>query len=153
MDTNSDIWYFSYGSNMCESRLLKRIGKFKNKKLLLLHDYELCFNKRDSSGNNSYANIQKKENSVVYGVGYLLSISKIKKLDIFEGFYRLHYIRESLFCKDINDNIINCQVYIASPLYINNDLRPTKEYVDLLLSAKDILPDEYIKKIQEIADI
>lgn len=153
MDTNSGIWYFSYGSNMCELQLFKRIGKFKNKKLLLLHDYELCFNKRDSSGNNSYANIRKKDNSVVYGVGYLLSNSQIQKLDIFEGCYHSHYIRKSLVCKDINDNVINCQVYFASALYINNTLRPTKEYVDLLLSVKDILPYEYIKKIQEIADI
>jgi hypothetical protein len=153
MDTNSDIWYLSYGSNMCELQLKKRIGNFKDKKLLLLCGYELCFNKSDSFGYNSYANIQKKENGLVYGIGYLLSNSQIQKLDIFEGCYHSHYIRESLFCKDINDNIINCQVYIASPLYINNTLRPRKEYVDLLLSAKDILPDEYIKKIKEIADI
>ncbi len=150
---NNEIWYFSYGSNMFESKLLSRVGKFKDKKVLFLDGYELCFNKSNFDRTNSYANIREKNNSVVYGVGYLLSNAQIKKLDIYEGCDFSHYFRKSLCCRDSDNNTVDCQVYIACSLYINNNLRPTRKYIDLLLDAKDILPEEYVKKIEEAAKI
>lgn len=77
--------YFAYGSNMCQARLEKRLGKVKNLGYHSLFGFELVFNCGYAS--SMFANIRPKFYDCVEGVIYQMSETQIKKLDTIEGFY------------------------------------------------------------------
>lgn len=139
------VFYYAYGSNMSEQRMLDRKIRFFSRKFGILKDYRLVFNKISKSNNNiSFANIVESIGDFVEGVIYEINEYDIKKLDKFEG-YPLHYTRKNV----IIDNI-SCVVYIAQNEWIKEGVYPTKEYINYLLEAKDLLSEEYYNKIKKI---
>lgn len=139
------VFYYAYGSNMSEQRMLDRKITFFSRKFGILKDYRLVFNKISKSNNNiSFANIVESIGDFVEGVIYEINEYDIKKLDKFEG-YPLHYTRKNV----IIDNI-SCVVYIAQNEWIKEGVYPTKEYINYLLEAKDLLSEEYYNKIKKI---
>jgi len=139
------VFYYAYGSNMSEQRMLDRKISFFSRKFGILKDYKLVFNKISKSNNNiSFANIVESVGDIVEGVIYEINEDDIKKLDKFEG-YPIHYIRKNL----IIDNK-SCIVYIAQDQWIKEGVYPTKEYINYLLEAKDVISEEYYNKIKNI---
>lgn len=139
------VFYYAYGSNMSEQRMLDRKITFFSRKFGILKDYKLVFNKISKSNNNiSFANIVESIGDFVEGVIYEINEYDIKKLDKFEG-YPVHYTRKNV----IIDNI-SCVVYVAQNEWVKEGIYPTKEYINYLLEAKDMLSEDYYNKIKKI---
>jgi gamma-glutamylcyclotransferase (GGCT)/AIG2-like uncharacterized protein YtfP len=145
--------YFAYGSNMDVKRMTEeRKINFSLRKHATLKGFILKFNKVSSANpNEGYANIVIDKNGTVEGVLYEILDSDLSKLDLFEG-YPKHYNRIKIKIKLDNGQEVESVVYIAQPDKVKDGLKPTKKYLDHLLSAKDILTESYYKKLvlQEI---
>jgi len=70
------IWYFGYGSNLSEKRMIERGVVFDEMRPAKLLNYELKFNKISKQG--AVANIQYKEGSIVEGILY-----NVESLELF----------------------------------------------------------------------
>lgn len=122
------VHYFAYGSNRNPIRL--RINRgicFSQRYRAKLHDYRLVFNKRSSDGSSSYANIQASKGDFVEGILYQLPLTSIQKLDSYEGAPN-HYLREQLVVEMSGKKVL-AEVYIAHPDWIQQDLKPSDEYL------------------------
>jgi len=141
------VFYYAYGSNMSEQRMLDRKITFFSRKFGILKNYKLVFNKISKSNNNtSFANIVESIGDFVEGIIYEIDDNDIKKLDKFEG-HPVHYTRKNVLI----DNK-SCIVYIAQDQWIKEGIYPTKEYINYLLEAKDLLSEEYYNKIKKLLD-
>jgi len=64
-----DMKYFAYGSNMNPERMRQRGIKFSKREHAILEGWKLVFNKIASRNpNKGYANIERKEGSIVKGI-------------------------------------------------------------------------------------
>lgn len=146
------IWYFAFGSNMHHSAFLKR-RKMKPREWRVgrLLDYRLRFNLQGRPiGRAAPANIEPAQNSVVWGVLYLIDRKQLIWLDATEGVGRGRYRPHWLTAKDTNDVPIDCVTYIAKGL--ESDLRPSLRYITLLREgARDHgLPEEWIAFLESV---
>lgn len=142
--------YFAYGSNMDFERLKEREIFFEFLGKATLHNFELCFNKIASIKNGAgYANIIDKVGGSVEGL--LFNIENIATLDGYEG-YPFHYEKYKLFVT-LNEKNIEAVVYIANPEKTKQNLKPTKEYLNRLLTAKEYLSAEYYEQLQRTETI
>ena len=139
--------YFSYGSNISSNRMLnERNIKFISRKLAILENYKLVFNK--VSKKNCYlgfANIVKSEGDFVEGALYEINDSDINIIGRFEGEPN-HYYRENVevIC---DEQKIQAVVYIANPVMIRENIKPDKKYLNYLLEGKDILSENYYNNL------
>ena len=147
VDSNSDqnIYYFGYGSNMNKITMQGRCGQDNYTDLGqgLLVDYQLYFFIR------GYANIKAIAGQSVRGVLYQINDSCLASLDKAEG-YPTFYQRQEV--KIIyGDKKINAEVYIVK----NDDTTglPSDTYYQTVLTGAEEhnLPAEYIKYIKIIA--
>ena len=137
--------YFAYGSNMDFTRLNERDISFKFIGLGILEGYGLKFNKIASKKSGvGYANIVSQKGSKVEGL--LFSIDNIELLDQFEGFPN-HYKKENLKIQYLG-NLIDAIVYVASIKWVSNNLKPEREYLNRLLTAKNFLSTEYLSFLE-----
>jgi gamma-glutamylcyclotransferase len=140
--------YFAYGSNMDPNRMGERDVHFSQRRHAILEGYALKFNKVLSNNpREGYANIVQKKDEIVEGVLYEVPELDMKKLDRREGF-PTHYSKESVIV-ELDDHTKETAVtYVAQPGMIREGLKPTKEYLNHLLAAKDMLSDAYIQKLR-----
>jgi len=90
-------------------------------------------------------NIESSEKDTVEGILYCFKTDAfINCLDRNEG-YPGHYERKTLEIQKKDDKI-NAIVYIANPKHI---LKPEKEYICNLLSARDLLSASYVEKLKK----
>ena len=140
---NSFMKYFAYGSNMNPERMEKRVLNFTKGSSAKLKGYRLKFNKRaDRNPLEGYANIVTSVGSIVEGILYEISKDDFCKIDKNEG-VPIHYERKKITVQVINNKEIEAETYIANPSKIKDSLKPTKEYLEHLLKAKDMLSNEY----------
>jgi len=132
-------YYYAYGSNMNQQRMIDRGIKFTEVIPAKLEDYELRFNKI-SKKQGAVANVVPKKGSVVEGVLY--KVEDISIMDRFEGAPK-HYRRIIL-----NVSGIDAWVYVANQEYIREGLKPKQEYLNHLLAGKEFLSDDYYKKLE-----
>jgi hypothetical protein len=144
------VVYFAYGSNMSTARLRKRMPNCKPLGIATLPDYELRFHKRstDKSGKcNAFAS--GNGNSVI-GVLFSFDPAERAKLDDAE---RVGSGYEHAIVTVINDKGRRRKVltYLATPEYIDNNLRPYGWYKDFVLAGgkEHGLPPEYIAEYIE----
>lgn len=132
--------YFAYGSNMSIAQLKERKVDHKYLGKAILSNYQLLFNKL-ANGELSvgYANIVPKENSTVEGL--LFEVDNLNALDRFEG-YPNHYKREVVNLS-FEGNPIVAITYVAVHSKTAENLKPEKEYLNRLLSAKGKLSEGY----------
>ena len=141
------IYYYSYGSNMNQNRMLERGCIFDKVEKAKLKNYILVFNKKSQKDPSiTFANVIQKENSIVEGMLYTLDEDKIKLLDKFEGFPK-HYNR-ILLDVETDNGLVNAYVYIAQQEWISNGL-PSKEYLNHLLEGKNFLSENYYNMLKE----
>ena len=151
-----------------EDRIGKAGGVYQNPVLGLLNGYKLTFNKIATKPKGSgYADVQPEEGSVVYGYAYLMDDKAFELMDGYEACHsktefpegttdsqdKSHYfrmqvkiqIKESVADSDWKE--VNAITYKANKGHLGVDLKPTLAYKDRLLCGKDLLPEDYYKKI------
>ena len=140
--------YFAFGSNMSITRIKKRLEYRPPYEVGFVEGYKLVFNKQAyCKPGVGYANIIPSENDRVYGILYDVTNGDLSKLDIKEGVADNHYVR-SMIDIHVDDTVIQAVTYIAHESRIVDNLLPEKEYLAHLLAARDLLPDEYIQKLE-----
>jgi len=88
------------------------------------------------------------KNAVVEGALYDISDSDMSKLDKYEGFPN-HYDRIKVKVETDLGKVDNAVTYIAKPDKTAEGLKPNKCYLDHLLVAKDILSENYYRRLTE----
>lgn len=127
----NNMRYFVYGANMSQKEIGNRLGLVDDLGVGVLDQYKIKFNKqsKDESGK---ANIVPDENLQVIGVVYRMSEKQIKILDKYE----MGYDRVTLNVK-LDNNLVNVEAYIAQQGKVDNDLLPTKEYLEKLIHGAE----------------
>lgn len=149
----SKSYYFAFGSNMNIERLKERKVNFSERVLAYISDYKLVFNKKSlGKPDQTYANIQKAESSIVEGALYLVDDESIKKLDFYEG-VPLHYTRQKIdVIINKTDKKVKAWTYIANKDMITSG-KPSKEYLGHLLAGKDLITESYFKNLSIVETI
>lgn len=131
-------------------RMRDRGVRFTNRRYAVLKDHTLQFNKLaagpDVKHGEGKGNIIPKDGDFVEGVVYEIPASDIQKLDKFEG-YPAHYDKNTINVT-IDNDVVETITYIARPNMCKTGLKPSKEYLSHYLAAKDILTEEYYKKLE-----
>jgi hypothetical protein len=143
------VWYFIYGSNLCEKQLNHRLNnlndKYLSKHICLLNDYQFTYNKLSVDG-SSKGNLVKKPNSTVQGIAILLLEST---LDTFILNYEQGYIKKELIVSFENAEIIDSKLNFKAYTCISENTTfnaPAKEYVSKIVNGAraNNLNEEYI---------
>tara|TARA_B100000959_G_scaffold145887_1_gene153176 strand:- start:1123 stop:1632 length:510 start_codon:yes stop_codon:yes gene_type:complete len=147
---SSISYYFAYGSNMNPDRVRQRQMQFDYFQAGKLHDFRLVFNKRSVKYiGAASANVVMHKDAVTEGVVYrLTNADEISMMDPYEGF-PVRYDRQPLeiLCPD---GPVNAWVYLAQQEYVDNNLKPTRWYLDHLLAAGELLSSTYIEKLAAV---
>ena len=147
------MYYFAYGSNMDPERVCGRLGRLPDRKTATLADWVLKFNKialRNSQ--EGYANIDKQNGEKVEGIVYEITTEELRKIDLREG-YPIHYNRINIVVRTGDNKEIEVVTYIAQPSKVREGLRPSREYLNHLLAARELLSPNYIRKLEAIRTI
>ncbi len=137
-------YYFAYGSNMNPDRVRQRKMDFQSAQSGLLIGYRLVFNKPSlKHPGAASANLIADQDGRTEGVIYRLSApDQIGRLDPYEG-YPVRYHRLVLPIL-LGQDQVNAWVYMATPAYITEGLRPARWYLEHLLAGRHFLGKEYI---------
>ena len=140
--------YFAYGSAMDSERVRKRGIRFSQRRHATLRGYRLEFNKVASRDpREGYANIVQYENGIVEGVLYDIEDSDLSRLDRHEG-YPDHYKRVEVRVQPDDRQEVEAVTYVAQPDRVRYELMPSRDYLNHLLAAGDILSESYRRKLQ-----
>lgn len=144
-------FYFAYGSNMNPERMRARGLAFARFEPGRMHGFRLCFNKRAHNKTGiAYANIAHDPSTLVEGVLYQLE-GDIQVMDPFEG-TPVRYSREK-FPVDTDSGVTWAWVYVANPAYIADALSVEENYLNHLLSAGDLLSEDYRQQLSQLAPV
>lgn len=144
------IKYFAYGSNMNPNRMEYRGADIYSMRPAVLNGFELVFNKLSSSTpGEGFANIQKKEGSVVEGILYETTLKGIRNLDHYEKYPR-EYDRTLFGLSHSGSENIIAFAYIAQPGRIAPYLKPRRNYLNHLLRAEGYLSADYFARLSSI---
>ncbi len=148
------MYYFAFGSNLSAQQLEKRNVCFKERIPAFIYDYKLVFNKKATGKpNQTYANIEYEKGSLVEGVLYLTDMKSIKNLDYYEGVDSNNYIRQEMEVTLKSDlSKVKAWVYIAHPSKICSG-KPSKPYLNLILTGKDLLTDSYYQNLLKVETV
>ena len=141
--------YFAYGSNMNPARMKKREVNFTSRQHAVLKKYSLQFNKMASKNptKEGKGNIVSDVDEFVEGALYEIKSSDRDKLDEAEG-YSDHYDRITVLVQVDDGKPVLAFTYIAQPHMVRDGLKPTREYLNHYLEAKDILSKRYYQKLE-----
>jgi gamma-glutamylcyclotransferase (GGCT)/AIG2-like uncharacterized protein YtfP len=130
--------YFAYGSNMDPRQMRDRLNcDVRRREAARLPGYRLVFNKKSFSRPGSgAANVIPCARSIVEGVLYEISEDALHQLDRYEG-SPWHYERKRVaVAKSCGSVVKEVYLYVAqNPTLLAEGLRPTSEYLALLLAA------------------
>lgn len=134
-----------------DPELLDEYGiHFTARKHAILKGYILVFNKIFSKNpKEGKSNIIPQEGGVVEGIYYEVDTNDYKKLDSKEGYPR-HYLHDKYKVTLDSGEEVEAMAHMANPEMIGEGLKPTKKHIAIMLKAKDLLPPEYIKKLEQI---
>lgn len=162
VDDNGYTLYFAYGSNLCETQVLDRVGPVAFTLGACLPDHEVVFDKA-TGGDHAYANVVPKPDAVVMGKVYALTAKQLSEMDDYEG-APVHYSRLALNVKIFDEagddqrllassdfNSIRKRgtfrvsaVYVANPKFRTaTPLKPSKAYLRKLLLGGPLVPRWY----------
>lgn len=137
---------------MDQNRMKERNCNYINVQRGKLMNYKLVFNKKSIKNPQcGFGNIVASDGDYVEGLLYELLEEKMKFLDKYEGFPR-HYDRKEIEI-DVENGKINAQVYVATEEWISENLKPSKEYLDHFLAAKDFLSERYYLMLKNITTL
>ncbi len=142
--------YFAYGAMMSVTHM-KQIGVDVSTRVpAYLSGHRLRFEKKDlftiGMGSASINKTEKKDR--VYGALYDLTDAEVDILDEKEE-YPTGYTREPVTVMLQSGEKVAAFTYIAHPSMVEENLLPTREYIDLICESVDILPVAYIAEIRK----
>jgi len=145
-----EVFYFAYGSNMSEQRMISRGLTPLSKEIGILEDYKFIINKKSFKDPSlGFANIIPESGSSVEGIIYKVLDADIKKLDRFEG-YPKHYTKELLTIRLYDGELVESIVYIANPNWVSKTvLKSTTEYKNYILEGINYISNNYYKFLNE----
>jgi gamma-glutamylcyclotransferase len=162
--TNSSprVWYFAFGSNLDVSRLyearLKPRGAWMGRRLAArLDGWTLKFNVPVATPGFEgcgVGNIEKVgenvERATVWGTINEMDVKGLEVLDYFEQVSQGMYRRESLsvYCPAL-DQPVEVVAYVAA-CKTDDSRKPSKDYLNYFLAGRDVLPAEYVKKLESV---
>ena len=139
------IWYFGYGSNMCDATFCGRRGmRPTTTRSGRLDGYRLCFNLPVGPGERGVANIELEEGASIYGVLYLLTRAELDRLDRTEGVHVGAYERVPVDVVLEDGTCVTAITYRSSRTTTGR--KPSARYMRLLLDGarEHGLPDDYV---------
>ncbi len=144
------IFYYSYGSNMSEQKMISRGLTPLNKQVAYLDNYKFIINKKSfKNPSMGFANIVQETNSVVEGILYEVLETDLKKMDKFEGFPK-HYGREIHKLRLSDGSFVDGVVYVANPNWVSPiELKATNEYKMYILEGRQHISDTYYEFLNE----
>ena len=155
----TDIWYFAYGSNMDRARLeTARLAPeglcVKERVLGFVSGWQLVFDKPWAKfAGGGAANICPHPHDHVYGTLNLMDARGLDVLDHYEGVAGGHYRRAVLHVsRPAWDDRVEAVVYLADG-DLNPSLIPPRFYLDHLLAGRDLLPPDYVAKLDAFATL
>ncbi|MEK7129359.1 MAG: gamma-glutamylcyclotransferase family protein, partial [Patescibacteria group bacterium] len=111
------------------NRVTPKIGSVIDKGAAKLSGYKIVFNKL-STDKSGKTNIIQDEEAIVWGVIYELAYDQIERLDRIEkGYKRIPIV------VDYNNEQIEVDTYLATEDYVQENLFPTTEYLELLIQG------------------
>lgn len=143
--STGEVKHFAYGSNMDPKQMNDRGAPFTERRRAVLSGWTLKFNKRatkDAMKGEGRGNVVIDPKGIVEGALYSITKSGLEGLDKHEG-YPTHYDRKELEVRLDDETKVRAWVYIAQPQYIEEGLKPRKEYLARYLKRKDILSPQY----------
>jgi len=149
--SDKDNWYFAYGSNLSKKQMLWRTGSVPSSKVASLANYQFAFRKV-LVGNDVFATIVPKQNSIVHGVLYRCSPHAMLQLDHFEGVAENCYRRESVHVTTRDGEHLSCVLYIGEA-FTENSAIPSASYWELIRTGaqEHELPVEYLHALTKLA--
>lgn len=151
---------FSYGSNMNRSELRSWLeGSGHDSSLVVeaspatLEGYDFVWNYYSQGRAGGSANLEHKDNSVIWGILLEIDESLLKAFDRKEGhpyFYSRGNNRVQV-TRVRDGKTIMAWLYLANPNKAGGrDMRPTRDYKKLVLDAAIFweFPEDYIEKIR-----
>lgn len=138
--------YFAYGSNMVTNRLAGRTGGCKPLGRAVLMGHRLCFHKHSKDGSGKAdAFCTGDARDQVIGVVFEIPAAGKRGLDRAEGLNK-GYAQRTLRVMLDGIGEVEAFTYTAEASAINEHLKPTAEYRDLVLAgAKEHgLPETYV---------
>lgn len=147
----SVIKYFAYGSNLSRNQMEERTNTVPPAVVAWLEGYRLVFNKKGSDCTGK-ANIEPAPGETVWGVVYDCTEEALKKIDHYERVEDGHYRRDTVTVKTKGE-MIDAICYIAEVEHINNELKPTDNYLQKILEGANDhdFPDEVVQAIKQAA--
>ena len=136
--------YFAFGSNMSAQRIRERLGWSPSRSGVILHDYEMIFNKHSNDGGK--ANIMSSPGNLVEGILYSVNEEDLVILDKYEGVSSKQYKRYEIEVQDNNKNSIPAVAYKA--LNTGKVSAPTEEYLNYILKGREFLSPGYYTKLK-----
>jgi hypothetical protein len=138
------IWYFAFGANLSPQVLAQRRIRVYESFDYVLQDAALRFTLAGFYKGHGYASADIAEGEVVYGKMYLILQRDALRMDYFEGvpFLEVH----DKVSGEVNGN----EFYYYRGKVRRDGLKPTREYLDYLLTAyqeMDIVPRAYIETL------
>ena len=95
-----------------------------------------------------YATIRPQVGAEVHGVVYVVPHDGITALDGFEGFPS-NYTRELIKVQVDNGAWVSAYTYVAAKDMVTAGGLPSESYLAHLLDGRDMLPEEYFKKLAD----
>lgn len=146
--------YFAYGSN-CNPAIMRRKGvDFKDRQMAVLADYQIRFNKKALRERVppgiGFANINVQPGSKVEGILYEIVEEHLELLDESER-YPDHYTRIEVEVELDDGRSESCFAYQAQPDKVAEGLRPSRNYLNHILAAKDFLSWQYYQALEKSA--
>jgi len=149
------MYIFSYGSNLCFTRIHDRIGSVKYISIGRLLYHQLKIHKRSTDGSAKADAFETGNKSdFVLGVVYDIDPSEKQTLDRFEGLGAGYDEKEVSIILN-SQELVTAQMYCANKSFIDSSLRPFSWYLKyIIIGATDYgFPDEYIKQLKSISSI
>ena len=142
--------YFAYGSNCNPAVLKKKDVAWTSRERAALPGYRLLFNKMalreripDGIG---FANIARDAEHRVEGVLYDISDEHVERLDASERSPE-HYRRIDVTV-ETEAGPVRCFTYQARPGKTASHLKPSRNYLNHILAAKDFLSWQYFEALE-----
>lgn len=144
--------YFAFGTNMNPQVMARKALVFTARGPATLKGYRLCFNKtnaRDSlPASVGFANLVPAPDQQVEGVLYALPDAFLERLDRVERCPE-HYERIRVTVETPSGSK-SAETYRALPQWTTDGLVPSRNYINHILSAGDLLSPNYLSALQRL---
>lgn len=147
---SSPVWYFAYGSNLCQARLIERVPSARYDRIARLSGHDLRFHKhgKDGSGKaDAYAT--GSSDHAVWGTLVEVPAGDWATLDGHEPGYDRLVVEVELPGAGTR---CRAHTYVAQPAVIDSSMMPFVWYREMVVGGGIArgLPDHYLARIAAV---